>query len=54
MALEFEQIHAFDVERSAGCACTDDDRQAHGGFRRGHHDHEEHEHLALQLVRARG
>ena len=32
------------------CASSDHDRQAHGRFRRRHHDHEENENQAVQLV----
>src|SRR2546429_569914 len=49
-ASEFEQVHAFDVERLPIARNQDDDSQADGGFRRGDHNHKQHKNLSIELA----
>src|SRR5438874_7995563 len=49
-ASEFEQVHAFDVERLPIARNQDDDSQADGGFRRGDHNHKQHKNLSVELA----
>ena len=51
-SLEFEQVHAFDVERLPVARNQNDDAETHGGFRGRHHDHEEDKDLAVELPTA--
>src|SRR3989454_293967 len=49
-ASQFQQVHAFNVQRLPVARDQDDDSQAHGRFRRRHHDHKQNKHLAIELA----
>src|SRR5260370_21720634 len=48
--LEFEEVHALDVERAAIPRGENDDSKTDRGFRGGHDDYKQHEHLAVEFA----
>src|SRR5260221_11742018 len=50
VCLQFQQVHAVDVQRLACAENGDDDGQAHGGFRRGNHHDKKDEDVAAEFA----
>src|SRR5258708_29058427 len=49
VCLQFQQVHAVDVQRLACAVNGDNDGQTHGGFRRGDHHHDKEKDLAAEV-----